>query len=126
MMGRRIFSAIGTPKTNMFVHISCIALTPLARGYHVTLTRNSVTQFRHAIPSRNSGVSAMPVGVQLVDARALNHGDIVDGARHELQTHGKILFREAAGHEQSVNPAQITDPTQPIAERTASLEIHLQ
>src|SRR5260221_14342168 len=98
MMGRRIFSAIGTPKTNMFVHISCIALTPLARGYHVTLTRNSVTQFRHAIPSGNSGVTAIPVGVQLEDARALNHGEIVAGARPELQAHGKFLFREPAGN----------------------------
>jgi hypothetical protein len=28
MIGRRIFSAMGTPKTNMFVHISCITLKP--------------------------------------------------------------------------------------------------
>src|SRR3984893_19131773 len=112
MIGRRIFSAIGTPRTNISFQISCIALTPLARDYHVTLSRNSgVTQFWvHAIlGSRNFWVSAMPVGVQLIGARGLNDGDVVAGAGHELQAYRQILFREAARNGERGESAQVPD-----------------
>src|SRR5258706_4044594 len=110
MIGRRIFSAMGTPKTNMFVHISCITLTPPAADYHVTL-------------SRNSRVSAMPVSVQLVGARGLDYGNIIAGPSHELQAHGKILFRKAARNRKRGQPAQITDAAQRIGERKTRFEI---
>src|SRR6266404_9480274 len=125
MTGRRIFSRIGPPRTNMSRHISCIALTPPAADYHVTLSRNSGSRnLGHAIlGSRNSRVFAMPVGMQLVGARGLDYGDIVAGASHELQAHGKILFGEAAGNRNRRQPAQITDAAQRIGERKARLEI---
>src|SRR5712671_907297 len=97
-MGRRIFSASGTPSANIFIHNSCIkpciARTPPRRGYHVT-------------SSCNFGVSAMPIGVLLKDARGLDNGDIVTSASHELQTHRKILVGETAGNGECRKPAQI-------------------
>src|ERR1700720_4475904 len=110
MIGRRIFSAMGTPKTNMFVHISCITRKPPGRDYHVTL-------------SRNWRVSAMPVGVQLVGARGLDYRNVVAGASHELQAHGKILFGEAAGNGKRWQPAQVADAAQRIGVRESGLEI---
>src|SRR6266478_6861466 len=115
MTGRRIFSRIGPPRTNMSRHISCIALTPPAADYHVTLSRNS--------GSRNSRVFAMPVGMQLVGARGLDYGDIVAGASHELQAYGKIFVGEAAGNRKRRQPAQISDAAQRVGVRKSGLEI---
>src|SRR5258705_9099020 len=120
MTGRRIFSRIGPPRTNMSRHISCIALTPPAADYHVTLSRNSGSRNSG---SRNSRVFAMPVGMQLVGARGLDYGDIVAGASHELQAYGKIFFGEAAGNRQRRQPAQISDAAQRIGVRKSGLEI---
>src|ERR1700736_1593385 len=113
MIGRRIFSAIGTPRTNISFQISCIALRPPARGYHVTW-------------SCNSGVSAMPVGVQLIGTRGLNDGDIVAGASHELQAYRKILFREAARNGEGGKAAQISNAAQRIGVSEPRLEIQFQ
>src|SRR5258705_5732612 len=99
-MGRRIFSASGTPSANIFIHNSCIkpciARTPVRRGYHVIL-------------SCNFGVPAVPIGVLLKDARGLDDRDIVTSASHELQSHGKILLGETAGNGKCREPAQIPD-----------------
>src|SRR6267142_5205376 len=116
-MGRRIFSASGTPSANIFIHNSCIkpciARTPPRRGYHVT-------------SSCNFGVPAMPVGVLLEDASSLDDGDIVAGARHELQAHGKILVGETAGNGKCRKPAQIPDATLRNGVRESRLQIQVQ
>jgi len=68
----------------------------------------------------------MPVGVQLVDARGLDDGDVIAGASHELQAYGKILFREAAWYRQSGEAAQISDAAERICVRKPSLEVQVQ
>src|SRR6266436_2490557 len=125
MTGRRIFSRIGPPRTNMSRHISCIALTPPAADYHVTLSRNSGSRNSGSrnSGSRNSRVFAMPVGMLLVGARGLDYGDIVAGASHELQAYGKIFVGEAAGNRKRRQPAQISDAAQRVGVRKSGLEI---
>src|SRR5258705_1408582 len=113
-MGRRIFSASGTPSANIFIHNSCIkpciARTPIRRGYHVIL-------------SCNCGVPAMPVGVLLEDASSLDDGDIVTSASHELQAHGKILVGETAGNGKCRKPTQIPDAALWIGVSESCLQI---
>src|ERR1700740_1835018 len=97
MTGRRIFSRIGPPRTNMSCHISCIALTPPGRRV-----------------SRNLRMPAMPVSVELIGARGLNYGDVIAGARHELQADGKIFVGEAARDGKGGEAAQISDAAERI------------
>jgi hypothetical protein len=54
----------------------------------------------------------MPVGVELIGARGLNHGNVVAGARHELQAYGETFFREAARDGEGGEAAQISDAAQ--------------
>src|SRR5579859_1210344 len=110
MMGRRIFSSSGTPRKNMSFQIPCIAIAPPAKAYHVTL-------------SCNSGVPAMPVGVQLEGARGLDYGEIIAGAGHELQADGKIFFGEAARDGEGREAAQIANGAQRVGEGQAGFQV---
>jgi len=38
---------------------------------------------------------AMPVGVELEGSRSLDHGEIIAGSSHKLQSNRKIIFGES-------------------------------
>jgi len=68
----------------------------------------------------------MPVGVSLVGARGLDDRNVIAGARHKLQSNGKILFREAARNGKRRKSAEIADAAEWIGIRKSRLEIQFQ
>jgi len=52
----------------------------------------------------------MPIGVLLKDARGLDDGDIVTGARHELQSTGRFLSVKPQGTESAGSPHKFPMP----------------
>ncbi len=68
----------------------------------------------------------MPVGVLLIRARRLDHGEIVSCAPHELQPYREILLGKTAGHRESRQAAEVADGTQRIRKRKIRFQVHLQ
>src|SRR2546423_3079516 len=103
---------MGRPRTNMSFHIACIAkFLPL---------------YVYEIVSRDLGAAAMPVSVQLISARGLDHRGVVSGAGHELQTHGKTFLGETTRNRKRGETAQIADAALRVCEGQFGFKIGLQ
>src|SRR5277367_6608630 len=69
---------------------------------------------------------AVPVGVKLEGSRRLNHSEVIACSPDELQTYGKIIFREAAGNRQRGQAAEIADGAERIRKSEVGLEISFE
>src|SRR6266576_497610 len=128
MIGRRIFSARGSPMTNISFQTSCITGLPPWDA-----RRNSFSR-RNEIAKRtwsrqflmNPWMSLMPVGVKLEGSPCLNYRVVVPGSGYKLEADRKIFVRKSAGDGYRRKPADIANATERIGKSQIGLEIQGQ
>ena len=68
---------------------------------------------------------SVPIRVLLIGARRLNHGSVISGPPHELQSDWQVFRREAAGHGNCRKPAQVADAAERVWKNEVRFEICL-
>src|SRR2546430_7442018 len=126
MIGRRIFSARGSPITNMSFQMLCITELPPHRVLRMRagIVLLAVHEILKLTRSRrllvNPWMSLMPVSVQLEGSPCLNYRVIVTGSAYELQPGRKILVRESTRNGHCRKPADIADAAEGIGDRKST------
>ena len=69
---------------------------------------------------------AVPVGVLLKGAGGTDDGKVVAGFRDELQSDGKIVISESAGHRKRGQSTKIPDAAERIGESKVSFQIGVE
>src|SRR5260370_35467503 len=124
MIGRRIFSASGSPITNMSFHVSCIAVAP------PRVARTDYDKGRRRPRPRMSGgfltnlrMPFVPIGMRLEGSPRLNHGKAVTGSTQDLQPNGKIFAGDSARNGHCREPAEIPDGAEGLGEAQPGLRL---
>src|SRR5206468_1457450 len=115
-IGRRIFSARGSPMTNMSFQVSCITGLPPRSvrrdSFHAVNEIAKRTLSRRLL--MNPWMSLVPVSVQLEGPPCLDYRVIVTGSAYELQPDREILVRESTRNGHCRKPADIADAAERI------------
>src|SRR6266849_5000922 len=137
MIGRRIFSAKGSPMTNISLQVSCITRSPPCRRlalFHTLRELLKAVRSYNRFPASldfhtiltNFWMSLVPVGVRLEGPPRLDYRVIVARSTNELQSDGQILIRESARNGHRRKAADIADAAERIGKSQISLEIQRQ